>query len=908
MSKSTSEAKDYKSTIFLPTTQFQMKANLSQTEPRIIEFWIKNRIYEEALKIKTGGVYTLHDGPPYANGHIHLGHALNKVIKDIVVKLSLLSNKKNVFIPGWDCHGLPIEKEIEKKIGKDTPPAEIRKHSREYAKKFIDIQREEFKRLGIFALWDSPYFTMSPDYEAIIIDSINKIWKMGRIYCAEKPVFWCPHCITALAEAEVEYKPKKSPSIYILFPAKFSEINNKKYENLYAVVWTTTPWTIPGNFALAFKKDINYVIAELGRKYIIIADKLLNVLGNCKIVDVVQGDFFENKIFYHPIFGRDSIGVIADFVSEEEGTGIVHIAPGHGQEDFEVGKKYGLPVVSVLDEFGRGNNNSVKYKGIFYTEMNQKVIEDIENAGYLLEKDDYEHSYPHCWRCKNPIVFRSTRQWFIKVDDIKSNLVNEVELVKWIPPEGKNRITATILARPDWCISRQRAWGVPIPYVICMDCGEYIWSEYVAEKIKKDILAGEPDSWWEKDISHFIPPDLKCPKCGGNRFTGGRDILDVWIDSGLSFQYITEKEIPFPLDIYIEGSDQHRGWFQSSLILSVLLKGKAPYRTVFTHGFILDEFRRKMSKSVGNVISPEDIIKEEGAEIIRIWAVFSDPREDVKVSEKIISEAKDVYRKIRNTIRFMLGILGDNPETPPTLLHPTDIFFLCELANFEREILKHYDDMEFHKALRKIHQFADKTLSSLYLDIIKDTIYCDSKHSPRRSSAQYTVFLILRSLLTLIAPIMSFLAEEAYSHIPEVFGFRRKKSIFFEDFSFTLVTNSGIDFGDTGEIIDFFSKALILRGKINEIADRMRKEKKIGSSLELKVKVKLPVSIKDQESILEEFFIVSKVETISGEETELLEIDKYEAKKCLRCWKYSEKVGEAAENLCPRCAEVIKIS
>ncbi len=900
---------DYKQTIFLPKTSFPMKANLNELEPKIIEFWESKKIYERALSMKKE-IFTVHDGPPYANGHIHLGHALNKVIKDITVKFSLLDGKKAVFIPGWDCHGLPIEKEVEKKLGKGKDTAEIRRESRKYAEYFVNIQMNEFKRLGVFAMWQKPYITMSPDYETVIVDSINEIWKKGRIYSYEKPVFWCPQCVTALAEAEVEYKTKKSPSIYVEFPAKFDELDGMKIKNMRAIVWTTTPWTIPGNFALAFHPSIDYVVVRKGEKHFIVAKKLVKVVGECEVIHETKGTTFEGKIFSHPIFPRDSIGVLADFVSDEEGTGIVHIAPGHGEEDFSVGRKYQLSVTSVLDEIGKGNEHS-GYEGIFYEEMNSLVVNDLKERGFLLSAEGwYEHSYPHCWRCKKPVVFRATRQWFIKVEDIKNKFLNEVKKVEWIPEWGNIRMESTLASRPDWCISRQRAWGVPIPFVVCKNCGEYIWSEFASNKIKEDIMRGEPDSWWEKDVSYFLPEGISCPKCGGKEFRKGSDILDVWIDSGLSFRYMKEnrsEEFSFPAHLYIEGTDQHRGWFQSSLILSFLLEGRAPYKSVFTHGFILDEFKRKMSKSLGNVVSPEDIVKENGAEVVRIWSVFSDPTEDVKVSEKILSEVVDIYRKIRNTVRFMLGVLGDNPVVEPQKLHPLDIYILTELRDLEIDVIKNYRKMMYHKVLRGLYSFADRTLSALYLDIIKDTIYCDSKKSPRRKSTQYTVFRILLSFLILSAPILSFLAEEAYSHLPEVFGYKKKESVFFEEFQNILIS-SNMKFDNEEKIKKFFSMAENIREKINEISDIMKKNGKIRSSLELRVKVKFPHMLDNTPSLLEEFFIVSHVDVDNSDEPALISVEKFEgAKKCPRCWKYFEMIERTMKfpDLCPRCEDVL---
>ncbi|MCS7213536.1 MAG: isoleucine--tRNA ligase [Candidatus Calescibacterium sp.] len=906
---------DYKSTIFLPKTEFQMKANLPSTEPAFIEFWQNEKIFEKTQKEQRDQVFFLHDGPPYANGKIHLGHALNKIIKDITVKFNILDGKKVFFVPGWDCHGLPIEKEVEKKYGKNISPTEIRELSRKYAQEFIEIQKKDFIRLGVFGSWDKPYITMSPDYEALIVSAINEIWKKGKIYDHFKPVFWCPHCVTALAEAEVEYKDKTSPSIYVLFPAKFSELKGKKFDNLFALVWTTTPWTIPGNFALAFGSSIKYVVAKRDSQNFIVAEKLKDALGECEIVLELNGQEFEGKVFSHPIFHRDSVGVIADFVSEEEGTGIVHIAPGHGDEDFSVGIKYNIPVVSVLDEFGKGTRDSMKYEGLFYEKINESVVEDLRSSGLLFKAGKYQHSYPHCWRCKNPIVFRATKQWFIKVSDIKEDLIREIEKVNWIPPEGKRRISSAVLSRPDWCISRQRFWGCPIPYVKCKSCSEYIWSDFVAQRIIKDTLDGDGSSWWRKPVYEFLPEGFKCSRCGGTEFEKGKDILDVWIDSGLSFLYASDVlKISDVADIYIEGTDQHRGWFQSSLILSYLLQGKAPYRSVFTHGFILDEFKRKMSKSLGNVVSPEDIIKEDGAEIVRIWSVYSDPSEDVKISEKILSEVKDIYRKVRNTIRFMLGVLGDNPQEKPKVFNEIDRYILFSTSEFEKEVLEDYKHMQYHKIVRRIHSFCDRTLSRIYLDVIKDTIYCDSKTSERRKGAQYAVFLILRSLIILISPIFSFLAEEAYQKIPEVFGFKKKKSVFLERFENNLVSSvlSKNELDITG-ISEFFKYSLEIREKINEIADSMRKSGKVGSSLELKAKVFVPPdltrNIENQEKILEELFIISKVEIFSEkfDTDKSFVLEKYEdAVKCPRCWKYHEQKNNK-DQLCKRCLEFVSM-
>lgn len=881
---------DYKQTLLLPKTNFPMKANLAEREKEILKFWEEKEIYKNALEGKSK-IYTLHDGPPYANGPIHLGHALNKIIKDITVKYRILAGYKARFIPGWDCHGLPIEHEVEKMIGRDNP-TKIRRECRKHAERFIEVQRKEFKKLGIFGEWDNPYITMSKEYEAKTLEALLILNEKGLIYRSLRPVFWCSNCRTALAEAEVEYRSKKSASIFVAFPQ----------DDLSALIWTTTPWTIPGNFALCVNPEIEYVVieTEIG-KFLVSKGSLKRLPISGKVIRELKGENLEGMKFKHPFYPRESPVTLGNFVSEEEGTGIVHIAPGHGEEDWLVGLKLSIPIISVVDEEGRMTKDTGFLKGLDHETASNEVVKTLREKGLLLGEGEFEHSYPHCWRCKKPIIFRATAQWFIKIDELREKVLEEIEKVKWYPEWAKTRMYLTLKSRPDWCISRQRNWGVPIPYVICKRCGEATLSNDVIRKTADAVRKIGVEAWWEMSLNSFLPEGFLCPNCGAKDFDKGKDILDVWIDSGISFWAVLgEDDLNKPADLYVEGTDQHRGWFQSSMIMGCALEGKAPYKAVLTHGFILDQFRRKMSKSLGNVISPEDIVSEYGAEIIRLWVVYEDPREDVKISEDILKEVVDIYRKIRNTIRFMLGNIEDFKDPlPDEKLLPQDAYILKKFYDLMDEVRAEYENARYHIVMRKIYLFCDKELSSFYLDIVKDRLYCEAKHSEKRISCQTVILRIVKGLIVALSPILSFTSEEAYKFVGE------KESTFLESFPKGEIKREDMD-----KILKLFEFTLRMRSEVLKKIEVMRKEKIVGNSLEAAVSIKIPTFDFEEwkispEDFFKEVFIVSKVSVEEGEGTP--EIFKAPGNKCQRCWTYSEKVGENLKypDLCPRCFKVM---
>ncbi|RKY32368.1 MAG: isoleucine--tRNA ligase [Candidatus Omnitrophota bacterium] len=899
---------DYSNTILLPKTDFPMRGNLSKREPEFLKIWEERDIYHKILEKNKGRpLFILHDGPPYANGHIHLGTALNKILKDMVIKYKSFRGFFAPFIPGWDCHGMPIEHQIFQQLKVEKSKVDIldfRKKASDFARKFANIQKEEFKRLGVFADWERPYLTMSPEYEAEIVKTFGKLAIKKYIYQAYKPIYWCIECETALAEAEIEYKDVVSPSIYVKFPVK-----SGLPEDISFLIWTTTPWTLPGNTAIAINPDFEYSLVESKEGKFIVASKLVEeILGKKKIKGKVLKNFagkeLEGVVCLNPVIERDSIVVLAEYVVLEEGTGCVHIAPGHGEEDYYTGLKYNLPVISPVDEKGRFTDEVSEWKGLNVFEANKLIIEKLRKEGKLYHQEDILHSYPCCWRCKKPVIFRSTKQWFLKIEheNLRETLKKEIENTKWIPSEGKNRILSMVEVRPDWCLSRQRLWGVPLPIFYCKGCKKPIITEETIEKVEKLVRENGSDIWFEKDVKELLPSGFSCPYCGGKDFEKEKDILDVWFDSGVSHIAVAKKYLKWPVDLYLEGSDQHRGWFQVSLIISCGLYKKAPFKEVLTHGFVVDSEGKKMSKSLGNVITPDEIIKNYGAEILRVWVASENYRQDIRISHEILKFLIKSYRNIRNTIRFLLGNLFDfspSQKVGKDKLFEVDIFALEKLYEVINKVTEYYDDYLFYKVYETIHNFCNIFLSSFYLDYLKDRLYTYPKDSLERKSAQTVLYEILTSLLKITSPLLSFTAEEAYQFIP----WEKKESIFLEDWPEIKKPDE--------RILERWEKFLKFRKIVMKKLEEKRIEKLIGSNMEAKVKVEADEEwydfLKSFDNI-SSLLIVSEVEIDKGEKGIEVKVEKTDYKKCMRCWIYHKSVGADKEypDLCEKCIKVIK--
>jgi len=900
-----------------------MKANLSSLEPSILEKWrdinIANYLME---KRRDAEKFILHDGPPYANGDIHIGTALNKVLKDIVIKYKTLQGYNSPYVPGWDTHGLPIEHSVITELGEKAEQfdkLEIRKICEQFAMKYVDIQRDSFKRLGVIGFWDNPYLTLKPEYEAKVLEVLKSLVETENVYRGKKPIYWCTECETALAEAEVEYHDQKSDSIYVKFPMK-----NEK--DTYIVIWTTTPWTLPANVAIALHPDYEYAKIMVDGEYWILAKELITKtleqikIDQYKIIETFKGEKLEGEKAVHPFMNRDSLIVLAEYVTLDEGTGCVHTAPGHGVDDYKTGLKYDLPIISPVNDKGYFTEEAGKYAGSKIWKANEVIINDLKKSNFLLSSDKMVHSYPHCWRCKNPIIFRATEQWFIDLEknNYREKVLEQIKQVNWIPKWGENRITSMVKERPDWVISRQRAWGVPIPAVKCKKCGDLILNVQILDNVIEIIKDLGSNAWFEKDVKDLLPKDFFCPKCGGSDFTKQEDILDVWIDSGASFEAVvnTREELKrFPADLYLEGSDQHRGWFQSSIFLSVAKHGKAPYKTVLTHGFIKDEEGRKMSKSLGNVINPKDVIDQYGADILRLWVASSDYTMDIKISNNILQQQVEIYRKLRNTLRFLLGNIFDfDPEkdfVEYEEMHEIDKWAMLKLHKLIEEVTNAYENYEFYKVHYLINNFCTIDMSAIYLDIIKDRIYVEGKKSKLRRSAQTVLYEALVALTKMMAPIISFTAEEVYDHLPT--SIKKYETIFAERWPKynEKYINSNLE--------EKWEAVLSLREDVLKALEEKRKEKVIGNSLDAKVILevqneKLKQFLKDfDENFLADFFIVSQCEFGDVEngfegKNAKIKIMKAEGEKCERCWKIHPQTGkdERYPEVCPRCAEVLK--
>ena len=932
---------DYRETLNLPRTSFKMKANLSQKEPMALKAWNKEELYRKLQEESIGKPgFILHDGPPYANGNIHLGTAFNKILKDIILRSKRMAGFNAPYIPGWDCHGLPIEHNVDKELGekkKTIPKLSKRKACRDYAKKWIKIQKKEFERLGVLGDWDEPYLTINYAYEATIAREFNKFLLSDSVIRNKKPVYWCATCTTALAEAEVEYHDHTSPSIYVKFKIEedLSDISGSLAGNdLYVVIWTTTPWTLPANLAVALHPDFVYAAVGVGNEMWILAEDLVESVMNetgiekYEIKATFSARGLENKKCRHPFMDRDSLFVLADYVTTEAGTGCVHTAPGHGTDDYQTGLRYGLEILSPLDDEGVYTVDAGPYAGQRVPKVNSVISGDMASTGALIHESALQHSYPHCWRCKKPVMYRATPQWFISMENnqLRNKALMAIKEVEWTPAWGMQRIYSMVEGRPDWCLSRQRSWGVPITVISCKACGEVIKSEALVEKIDELFKKEGADAWFSHGVEDFLEENTQCTKCGSSDFTKEEDILDVWFDSGVSHAAVCEEreELESPADLYLEGSDQHRGWFQSSLLTSTGTRGRAPFKGVLTHGYVVDGQGKKMSKSVGNVVAPEEVIEKYGAEILRLWVSSEDYRDDIKVSDEILKQVSDSYRKIRNTIRYMLGNLGDfdaeNNSVAIEDLPELDRWALAKFEQFRLKVQNGYEKYEFHSIYQGMNYFCGTTMSSFYLDILKDRLYVSGTDSHLRRSAQTVLYTILDGLLRILSPIICFTAEEAWNHLHSV-GPKEPLSngIFFKDFP-TALNIAGCD----QQMMDKWEYLLKVRSEITKALEIARREKIIGHSLEAEVLVKaegdLASFLEEEWATVKEISIISELSKLTDSQTvneslfeseEMegfkIKIQAAEGSKCERCWIRSTTVGENVSHpsLCDRCGEVV---
>ncbi|MDE6425437.1 MAG: isoleucine--tRNA ligase [Ruminococcus sp.] len=920
---------DYNTTLNLPKTDFPMRGNLPKREPAVVEKWENDRLYYKMIEKNQGKpTYILHDGPPYANGEIHLGTALNKTLKDIIVKYKNMNGFCSPYVPGWDTHGLPIELKAMKAIGVENgaiPPVELRKHCHDFAMKHVENQMKQFKRLGTLGDYDDPYLTLKPEFEARQIEVFGEMAKKGYMYKGLKPVYWCPDCNTALAEAEIEYSNDPCHSIYV----KFNVTDDKgiftgmglDISRIYFVIWTTTTWTIPGNLAICLGPEYNYTLVKNGEEYYVMAEELVkNTMETAGITEyTTQGIFtgveLEGMKTKHPLYDRLSPIIVGDHVTLESGTGCVHTAPGYGVEDFEVCKKYDdIGIIVCVDAKGRQTAEAGEFEGMDTDTANKAIAKKLEELNALLAIQKIVHQYPHCWRCNSPIIYRATEQWFCSVNGFRDEAIKAIESVQWIPEWGEDRIKGMVRDRSDWCISRQRTWGVPIPIIYCKDCGKPIVNDDTIKAIADLFRAEGSDAWWTKDVREFIPESVKC-ECGCGEFTKEYDIMDVWFDSGVSHSAVMEqhKGLTWPADLYLEGADQYRGWFQSSLLTSVVYKGSAPYKAVCTHGWVVDGQGKTMHKSLGNGIDPSEITDQYGADILRLWVASSDYHSDIRISKPILSQLSDAYKKIRNTARFILGNLGNgegfNPDTDCVSydkLTELDKWAMMKLDALIDKVNEGYNAFDFHIAFHAIHNFCVIDMSNFYLDIIKDRLYCEKENSELRRAAQTTMYKILSAIARLSAPIISFTAEEIWGFMPHSSD-DDKESVFLNQ----MPEKSGIEFDN--EFVEKWNFIYSTREAVNKVLEDARNAKTIGKSLEAHIVI--CASGDDYEKYntlaeqLTEILIVSgvTVEKTDGETS--FEVVKAEGEKCERCWCYSKYVGTSHEHptLCHRCVIAVEV-
>jgi isoleucyl-tRNA synthetase len=936
---------DWKATLNLPRTEFPMKANLQAAEPEALARWKDMRLYDRIQQSRAGRrKFVLHDGPPYANGKIHIGTAMNKILKDLVVKSRTMMGFEAPYVVGYDCHGLPIELMVDRELGpkkRDMSVADFRRACRAYAARFIDVMSAEFQRLGVFADWDRLYLTMDFRYQAAIARALGRFVERGLVYKGKKPVHWCIHCRTALAEAEVEYEDHSSPSIYVEFPLDPSaggelagRIPALAGRNVSVLIWTTTPWTIPSNLAIAFHPELEYGAYEVDGRAVIVAAALASRVGHVtgrslgNALATFAGAQLEHIRFQHPLYARTSLGVLGGYVTLEQGTGAVHTAPGHGSDDFNTGVKYGLEIYAPVGPGGHFLDTVELFGGRRVFDANPEIEEALKKRGRLWHRDTFEHSYPHCWRCHNPVIFLATSQWFIALDSVtlrgvrtasgqEAPTLREAALdavqnqVSWVPAWGRERIGNMLLNRPDWCISRQRAWGVPIPAVDCTKCGEAMLTPELVQRAALVFEHYGADAWYERPAAEFIPEGLVCARCGGTDFEREGDILDVWFDSGSSHEAVLpfRQELTWPADLYLEGSDQHRGWFQSSLLVGIGTRGAAPFRQVVTHGFVVDEDGRKMSKSLGNTILPQDIIKESGAEIIRLWVAMVDFREEVRLGKQILARVVEAYRKLRNTCRYLLANLYDfDPEihrVPQAELLEVDRYALARYAEVASAVLDAYRDYDFPTIFQRLNQFVTVDLSAFYADVSKDRLYTFAAASKERRSAQTAMFVIADGLVRMLAPILPVTCDELWRHLPG----RREESVHIAELP---ARDAVAAMRDPG-IVARWTRLTEVRDQVNAALELERRDKTIGTSLGARVLISaggetaafLQRHIED----LPMLFIVSDVELeTAGPEGDLrIVVTRAEGEKCARCWRLVPSVSGRpdTEGLCDRCVAAV---
>ena len=912
------EEKKFKDTLNLPKTDFPIRAGLAIREPEILKELNAQDLYAKLLaKNLKQETYLLHDGPPYPNGDIHLGHALNKTLKDIVNKYQAMCGHYTPYVPGWDCHGLPIETQLLKSLKKEKTPipekAEFREKCQAYALGYVEKQREQFKRLGILAEWDAPYLTLDPQYEAEVLNAFKELALGGYVYKGNKPIHWCMECRTALAEAEIEYAEHKSASIFMKF--KIDSVQKKVLPPFFPpdqeaslIVWTTTPWTMPANVAVAVNPEMRYLAVRSDSEIFVVgeplAEKVFKTIGReYSTLGVLSGSELEGLICRHPFIAREAPVVCAEYVTAEDGTGCVHIAPGHGQEDHLVGLKYNLPMLMPVDANGVFTAEAGQFAGMKITEAEQAIIEHMQAVGTLLKVKTIEHSYPHCWRCKNPVIFRATEQWFIAMDkagrhgSIRAKALEAIKnKVQWIPDWGQNRIYSMIEKRPDWCISRQRSWGIPIPVFYCEDCGEAQFTAEFFDAVIERVAKAGTNIWFQLKPEDILPAGLRC-KCGGQKFRKETDILDVWFESGASQAAVLRhrKTLRFPADLYLEGSDQHRGWFHSSLLIAIGCTGEPPYKTVLTHGFTIDDKGRKLSKSLGNTVDILKTINTYGADIVRFWTASVDFKNDLAVSDSILKQVQEYYSKIRNTWRFLLSNLYD--YKPGAKLLPLDKWIVSRLQGLTAEVNTAYQNYDYHKICHRVHDFCANELSALYLDLQKDNLYCNAPDSVERRSCQEAMQIILVTLVKLLTPILSFTCEDIYKHIKQVVP--TEKTLFAVLTDMPQAEQKLVD----KTLEARYERLLKLRAEVYKALEIKRAEKIIASSTEAEIILTAPAELlaDSTPTELETFLIVSKVQTKIGELNVI--VNKAAGTKCIRCWKFFDELN--SDGICPRCAKAV---